>query len=74
MPPSAKAYGGSKTIEWFKVYAGDEACDLYGTYQYLPEDTLEAIPHLRRGHQRPPHHPRWVAASASLNVAPAADL
>ena len=23
----AKAYGGSKHIEWFKVYAGDEACD-----------------------------------------------
>ena len=39
----AKAYAGSKTIEWFKVYAGDEACDRYGTYQYLPEDTLEAI-------------------------------
>ena len=39
----AKAYGGSKSIEWFKVFAGDEACDLYGTYQYLPEDTLEAI-------------------------------
>ena len=39
----AKAYGGEKRIEWFKVYAGDEACDLYGTYQYLPEDTLEAI-------------------------------
>ena len=38
----AKAYGGKKTIEWFKVYAGDEACDLYGTYQYL-QDTLEAI-------------------------------
>ena len=38
-----KAYGGNKRIEWFKVYAGDEACDLYGTYQYLPEDTLEAI-------------------------------
>ena len=37
----AKAYG-SKRIEWFKVYAGDEACELYGTYQYLP-DTLEAI-------------------------------
>ena len=57
----AKAYSGSKTIEWFKVYAGDEACDLYGTYQYLPEDTLEAIRSLRRGHQRPPHHTggRW---------------
>ena len=39
----AKAYTGTKTIEWFKVYAGDEACDRYGTYQYLPEDTLEAI-------------------------------
>ena len=39
----AKAYKGMRRIEWFKVYAGDEACDLYGTYQYLPEDTLEAI-------------------------------
>ncbi|MFM8662186.1 MAG: NADP-dependent isocitrate dehydrogenase, partial [Cyanobium sp.] len=39
----AKAYGGERRIEWFKVYAGDEACDLYGTYQYLPDDTLEAI-------------------------------
>ena len=38
-----KAYQGVRRIEWFKVYAGDEACDLYGTYQYLPEDTLEAI-------------------------------
>lgn len=39
----AKAYGGQRQIVWFKVYAGDEACDLYGTYQYLPEDTLQAI-------------------------------
>ncbi|AZB72647.1 NADP-dependent isocitrate dehydrogenase [Synechococcus elongatus] len=39
----AKAYGGQRKITWFKVYAGDEACDLYGTYQYLPEDTLTAI-------------------------------
>ena len=39
----AKAYGGERRIEWFKVYAGDEACELYGTYQYLPEDTLTAI-------------------------------
>jgi isocitrate dehydrogenase len=37
------AYGGKRKIDWFKVYAGDEACELYGTYQYLPEDTLEAI-------------------------------
>ncbi|MEO1431302.1 MAG: NADP-dependent isocitrate dehydrogenase [Cyanobacteria bacterium J06633_8] len=39
----SKAYSGKKKINWFKVYAGDEACDLYGTYQYLPEDTLTAI-------------------------------
>ncbi len=38
-----KAYQGKRQIHWFKVYAGDEACDLYGTYQYLPEDTLTAI-------------------------------
>lgn len=37
------AYGGKRRINWFKVYAGDEACELYGTYQYLPQDTLEAI-------------------------------
>ncbi|MEO0759671.1 MAG: NADP-dependent isocitrate dehydrogenase [Cyanobacteria bacterium J06648_16] len=39
----AKAYGGQRQISWFKVYAGDEACEQYGTYQYLPEDTLQAI-------------------------------
>jgi isocitrate dehydrogenase len=37
------AYNGQRQISWFKVYAGDEACEQYGTYQYLPEDTLQAI-------------------------------
>ncbi|NBO31195.1 MAG: NADP-dependent isocitrate dehydrogenase [Cyanobacteria bacterium WB6_1B_304] len=37
------AYGGQRQIHWFKVFAGDEACELYGTYQYLPQDTLTAI-------------------------------
>ncbi|KOR34097.1 MULTISPECIES: NADP-dependent isocitrate dehydrogenase [Planktothricoides] len=37
------AYKGQRKISWFKVYAGDEACEAYGTYQYLPEDTLQAI-------------------------------
>ena len=37
------AYGDRRKINWFKVYAGDEACEKYGTYQYLPEDTLKAI-------------------------------
>ena len=38
-----KSYGNQKKINWFKVYAGDEACEVYGTYKYLPEDTIEAI-------------------------------
>lgn len=38
-----KAYGGQREVVWFKVYAGDEACDVYGTFQYLPDDTLKAI-------------------------------
>lgn len=38
-----EAYGGKRQISWFKVYAGDEACEKYGTYQYLPQDTLDAI-------------------------------
>ncbi len=37
------AYHGQRQISWFKVYAGDEACEQYGTYQYLPQDTLTAI-------------------------------
>ncbi len=37
------AYGNKRQISWFKIYAGDEACDKYGTYQYLPQDTLQAI-------------------------------
>ncbi len=37
------AYGDKRQINWFKVYAGDEACEVYGTYQYLPDDTLKAI-------------------------------
>ncbi len=39
----AKAYKGKRKISWFKVFAGDEACEVYGTYQYLPQDTLTAI-------------------------------
>ena len=38
-----KAYKGQREISWFKIYVGDEACDLYGTYQYLPQDALTAI-------------------------------
>ena len=36
-------YGSARKIHWFKVYAGDEACEVYGEFQYLPQDTLTAI-------------------------------
>ena len=38
-----ESYGNKRRINWFKVYAGDEACEMYGTYNYLPNDTIEAI-------------------------------
>jgi len=37
------AYGDQRHIVWFKIYAGDEACQVYGDFQYLPEDTIAAI-------------------------------
>jgi len=40
-----QSYRNERKINWFKVYAGDEACDIYGTYNYLPNDTIEAIKH-----------------------------
>lgn len=38
-----KAYGGSKKIEWFEVYAGEKSNVVYGENTWLPEDTLKAI-------------------------------
>ncbi len=38
-----KAYGSSKKIEWFEVFAGEKANTVYGPDTWLPEDTLEAI-------------------------------
>lgn len=37
----AKAYGGTKQIAWYEVFAGQKAFDTYG--EWLPNDTLEAI-------------------------------
>ena len=38
-----KSSGGKKKIEWFEIYAGQKAVDLYGENEWLPNDTLEAI-------------------------------
>ena len=36
-----KAYGGSKRIVWYEVFAGEKAHDRFG--EWLPADTLDAI-------------------------------
>ncbi|AIQ12189.1 NADP-dependent isocitrate dehydrogenase [Paenibacillus durus] len=36
-----KAYGGTKKIAWYEVFAGEKAYNTYG--EWLPNDTLEAI-------------------------------
>lgn len=38
-----KAYGGSKKIAWMEVYAGEKATKVYGSDQWLPEETLNAL-------------------------------
>jgi len=40
-----KAFGGSRRVHWFEVYAGGKARDKYG--EWLPADTLEAIRHYK---------------------------
>jgi len=37
----AKAYGDTKKIAWYEVFAGEKAFNTYG--EWLPNDTLEAI-------------------------------
>jgi len=39
----AKAYGGTKSIEWFEVFAGEKSNEVYGENTWLPEDTLTAL-------------------------------
>ncbi len=38
-----KAFNGEKKINWFEVYAGEKALDIYGDDEWLPQDTLEAF-------------------------------
>ncbi len=46
-----KAYGGRRSIEWLRVYAGQEAMDRFGTP--LPDETLKAFRFYRVGIKGP---------------------
>lgn len=39
----AKAYGGKKKIIWMEVYAGEKATKVYGSDEWLPQETLNAL-------------------------------
>ena len=39
----AKAYQSQRKIAWMEVYAGEKATTVYGSDQWLPQETLDAI-------------------------------
>jgi isocitrate dehydrogenase len=39
----AKAYGGTKKIQWMEVFAGEKSVKTYGPDVWLPEETLHAL-------------------------------
>ena len=39
----AKAYGGTRKIHWMEVYAGEKSTRLYGSDQWLPKETFDAL-------------------------------
>jgi isocitrate dehydrogenase len=39
----AKAYGGSREIQWMEVYAGEKSTKIYGDDVWLPDETLDAV-------------------------------
>src|SRR6056297_1696407 len=63
-----KAYSGKKKINWFEIYAGEKALDVYGDDEWLPEDTLEAIKEFVVGIKGPMTTPVG-GGIRSLNVA-----
>jgi isocitrate dehydrogenase len=39
----AKAYGDKRSIAWMEVYAGQKATRLYGSDEWLPQETLDIL-------------------------------
>ncbi len=40
-----KSFGGSKSIAWFEIFAGEKAKNRFG--EWLPSDTVDAVRHFR---------------------------
>ncbi|ODU48599.1 MAG: NADP-dependent isocitrate dehydrogenase [Thiobacillus sp. SCN 63-374] len=39
----ARAYGGNRQIAWMEVFAGEKAVKIYGSDQWLPDETVQAV-------------------------------
>ena len=62
------AYDGERKIEWMEVFAGEKAVRLYGSDQWLPDETLEAFKTYKVGIKGPLTTPVG-GGIRSLNVA-----
>jgi isocitrate dehydrogenase len=61
-----KAYGGTKSIAWFEIFAGEKAFERFGNW--LPDESIEAVRHFRVGIKGPLTTPVG-GGIRSLNVA-----
>ena len=39
----AKAYGGSRKIQWMEIFAGEKATQVYGPDVWLPQETVDVV-------------------------------
>ncbi len=39
----AKAYDGAREIHWMEIYAGEKSTRVYGSDEWLPQETLETV-------------------------------
>jgi isocitrate dehydrogenase len=39
----ARAYGGEREIAWMEIFAGEKATRVYGSGQFLPDETIDAL-------------------------------
>ena len=63
-----KAFNGKKKINWFEVYAGEKALEVYDKDTWLPKDTLKAFEEYKVGIKGPLTTPVG-GGIRSLNVA-----
>ena len=63
-----KAYDGARSIAWMEIYAGEKSLTVYGTDEWLPDETLKALRDFTVGIKGPMTTPVG-GGIRSLNVA-----